>query len=193
VVRRDARALLEARRTAISDVAVEVAAWSDSSPPALSPTSQHLVHETTRAVVVVPRGWRPDGPPRHIGCGYDGTAQADAALKAAAELARLNNGELDIVRAFWSSALHGPVGIAVLADLDAHAQAGVGDVVDALGDEVRAHSTALVDDPTHALIAQSRNRATATCSCWAHAAKAGSARPWPAACPAAWPARRRAP
>jgi nucleotide-binding universal stress UspA family protein len=178
-------ALLEARRAAVSEVAVEIDAWFDPSPARgldamaaargadiivvgpshragiglLLPgsTAQHLIHRTTRAVAVVPRGWRPSGPLLRIGCGYDGSARAEVALRTAAELARRTDGEVEVVRAFWSSSLEGPVGIAVLSELDALAQAGVGDVVQALAGDVAAHATALVDDPVHALVSESHD------------------------------------
>jgi nucleotide-binding universal stress UspA family protein len=183
--RGEVHALLEAGRAAVSEVPVEIDAWFDPSPARgldaiaaargadiivvgpshragiglLLPgsTAQHLIHRTTRAVAVVPRGWRPSGPLLRIGCGYDGSSRAEAALRTAVELARRTDGEVEVVRAFWSSSLEGPVGIAVLSELDARAQAGVGDVVEAVAGDVAAHATALVDEPAHALVTQSRD------------------------------------
>ncbi len=181
----DAHALLDPRRAAITGVAAEVTAYSDTSPArglariaaarsadiivvgsshragiglmVPGSTGERLVHDTGRPVVIVPRFWRPShtGPLVRIGCGYDGSPRSEVALATATELTRLGGGELEVVRAFWSSSLGGPIGIAVLADLESRAQAEVADAVHALPADVPAHTTALVDDPVHALVASS--------------------------------------
>jgi len=181
----DAHALLDPRRDAITDVTAEVTAYSDSSAARglariaaarhadvivvgsshragiglMLPgsTGERLVHETSRAVAIVPRYWRPPhaGPLVRIGCGYDGSPQSKVALATATGLTRIGAGELDVVHAFWSSSLAGPVGIAVLADLEAQARAEVADAVHALPADFSAHATALVDAPAHALVASS--------------------------------------
>jgi nucleotide-binding universal stress UspA family protein len=120
-------------------------------------TAQQLVREAPRAVAVVPRGWRPNStsPLLRIGCGYDGSTQSEAALATAAGLTRLVGGELEIVRAAWSTTLGGPLGIAVLADLEAGAETGVRDAADALPPDVHAHGTAVLAHPAHLLVSRS--------------------------------------
>jgi nucleotide-binding universal stress UspA family protein len=144
--RAQANAILEARR---ADVCIEIVAYADPSPAralhrvaaarrasliVVGPshraglglvlpgsTAQQLLEAGIRAVAVVPAGWRPrpDAPLRRIGCGYDGSLQADAALETAAELSRAVEGSLDVMRAFWSAPLSGALGIAAAADLEA--------------------------------------------------------------------------
>lgn len=182
----DAHALLDERRDALRGVTAEVTAYSDASPARglarvaaarnadvivvgsshragvglMLPgsTGERLLHDTVRAVAIVPRYWRPThtGPLVRIGCGYDESRQSEAALDTATALTRIGGGELDVVHAFWSSALGGPIGVAVLADLEARARAEVTDAVHALPKDVSAHATALVDDPGRALVASSR-------------------------------------
>jgi len=178
----DAHALLDPRRDAMTDVTAEVTAYSDSFPARglariaaarhadvivvgsshragiglMLPgsTGERLLHETSRAVAIVPRYWRPPhtGPLVRVGCGYDGTQRSEAALATATALTRVGGGELDVVHAFWSASLGSPVGIAVLADLEARADAAVR----SLPPGVWAHATAQIDDPVHALVASSR-------------------------------------
>ena len=182
----DAHALLDPRREAIRDVPAEVTAYSDSSPSrglarvaaarsadiivvgsshragvglmVPGSTGERLLHDSPRAVAVVPRFWRAPhtGPLIRIGCGYDGTPHSEVALAAATALTRIGGGELDVIHAFWSSSLGGPVGIAVLSELEARARAEVEGAVHALPADVPAHATALVDPPVQALIASSR-------------------------------------
>ena len=121
-------------------------------------TGQQLVHETPRAVAVVPRGWRPraENPLAHIGCAYDASPEAEAALAAAVTLTQELGGRLDVMRAFWSPPLSGASGIALAADLEARGQAGLGRVVQALPADVDAHARLLLNDPARALVARSR-------------------------------------
>jgi nucleotide-binding universal stress UspA family protein len=121
-------------------------------------TGQQLVRRTRRAVVVVPRGWRPAGDPplRRIGCGYDGSAESQAALGAAVALTRLTGGELEVMRAFWFPPLAGPQAIAASADLEARARAGLGEAVQRLPEDLPARARVLRNDPARALVAQSR-------------------------------------
>jgi nucleotide-binding universal stress UspA family protein len=170
----DAHALLDPRRDAISDIAVEVTAYADPSPARglaraaaargtdiivvgsshragiglMLPgsTGERLLRDTTCAVAVVPKYWRlpHTGALVHIGCGYDGSRHSEPALATATALTRIGGGELELVHAFWSASLGGPLGIAVLAELEARADA-----------EVSAHTTSLVGDPAQALISSS--------------------------------------
>jgi nucleotide-binding universal stress UspA family protein len=123
----DAHALLDPRRDAIGDVVAEITAHADSSPArglarvaaarsadiivvgsshraglglvVPGSTGERLVHDTARAVAVVPAYWRAShaGPPALIGCGYDGSAASEAALATAAALTQIVAAELDIV------------------------------------------------------------------------------------------------
>jgi nucleotide-binding universal stress UspA family protein len=184
--RDEAREILEARRAGAGGVPVEVVAYADPSPAralhrvaaarraafiVIGPshragiglvfpgsTAQQLLPETPRAVVVVPRGWRPaEGAPlQRVGCGYDGSPEARAALHSAVELTRALGGRLDVVRAFWSPPLAGPNGIAVAADLEARVHAGLGEAVQELPEDVHARARLLLDDPARALVAHSR-------------------------------------
>jgi nucleotide-binding universal stress UspA family protein len=182
----DAHALLDPRRDAITGVTAEVTAYCDASPSRglariadarradiivvgsshragiglMLPgsTGERLLHDSARAVAIVPRCWRPPhtGPLLRIGCGYDRSSHSQAALATATGLARIAGGELDVIHAFWSSALAGPVGIAVLTDLESRARTDVADAVRALPVDVAAHQTAIVDDPVRALVTSSR-------------------------------------
>jgi nucleotide-binding universal stress UspA family protein len=182
----DAHALLDPRREAISDITVEIVAYGDSSPARglarvaaarsadivvvgsshragvglvlPGSTGERLLHDTERAVAIVPRGWRPShtGSLVRIGCGYDASPHSAAALAAATALTRIGGGELDVIHAFWSSSLAGPVGIAVLTDLETRAHTEVADAVHALPADVPAHATALVEEPARALVTGSR-------------------------------------
>jgi nucleotide-binding universal stress UspA family protein len=181
-----ARAMLDAHAAAAGDVPVEVVAYADTSPAralqriaaawgasiiVLGPshragighvlpgsTGQQLLCATRRTVAVVPRGWRPsrDAPLRHIGCGYDGTAESEAALETAAALSRAVRGELDVMRAFWSAPLSSPQSIAVVADLERRAGAGLGEAVQRQPEDANARAAVLLNDPAQALIARSR-------------------------------------
>ena len=181
-----ARAILEARRPELGDVDAELAPFADASPArglhrvaaarraalvVVGPshragidrivpgsTGQQLVHDTPRAVAVVPRGWRPrrEHPLGHIGCAYDGSPQAEAALAAAVTLTQELGGRLDVMRAFWSPPLSGPSGIALAADLESRGQAGLGRVVQELPADVDAHARLLLNDPARAIVARSR-------------------------------------
>jgi nucleotide-binding universal stress UspA family protein len=121
----DAHALLDPRRDAISDVSAEVTGYSDPSPARglarvaaargadiivvgsshragiglMMPgsTGEQLLHNSTRAVVVVPRYLRArrTGALARIGCGYDGSPQSEAALATATALTEIARGELD--------------------------------------------------------------------------------------------------
>jgi nucleotide-binding universal stress UspA family protein len=118
-------------------------------------TGQQLLADGTRAVAVAPRGWRPaEGRPlHHVGVGYDGTAEARAALHSAVALTRAIGGSLDVMRAFWST--H-PRDLTGYADLQARVQAGLGAVVQELPEDVDAHARVLFNDPGKALVARSR-------------------------------------
>lgn len=181
-----ARAILEARRPELGDVDAELAPLADplaaralhrvaaarrAALVVVGPshragvgrvlpgsTGQQLVHNTPRAVAVVPRGWRPrpEHPLDHIGCAYDGSPQAEAALAAAVTLTRELGSRLDVMRAFWSPPLSGASGIALAADLEVRGQAGLGRVVQALPADVDAHARLLLNDPARALVARSR-------------------------------------
>ena len=181
-----ARAILEARRPGLGDIDVELGPFADPSAAralhrvaaarraglvvvgpshraglgriAPGSTGQQLVHDTPRAVAVVPRGWQPraEHPLTHIGCGYEGSPEAEAALATAVTLTRELGGRLDVMRAFWSPPLSGASGIALAADLEARGQAGLGRVVQELPADVDAHARLLLNDPARALVARSR-------------------------------------
>ena len=180
-----ARAILEARRPALRDIDVELGSFADPSAArarqrvaaarraglvVVGPshraglgrivpgsTGQQLVHDTPRAVAVVPRGWRPraEHPFGHVGCAYDGSPEAEAALDTAVTLTQELGGRLDVMRAFWSPAPTGAAGIAIAADLEARGQAGLGRVVQALPADVHAHARVMLNDPARALVARS--------------------------------------
>jgi nucleotide-binding universal stress UspA family protein len=184
--RRSARALLDARVAATDVVPVEAISYAALSPAralqrvaaawgapiivvgasrhagvgvvAAGSTGQQLLYDTRRTVAVVPRGWRPSGdaPLRRIGCGYDGTAESEAALDTAAALSLAVAGELDVMRAFWSAPPSGPQAIAVAADLERRATAGLAEAVRDLPEAANARASVLLNDPARALIARSR-------------------------------------
>jgi nucleotide-binding universal stress UspA family protein len=178
-----AREILAERRERAVDVPVEAVAYADPLPArglqriaaarraaliVVGPshraglglvlpgsTGQQLLAETSRAVAVVPHGWRPagDGLLRRVGVGYDGTAESRAAVHSAVTLARALGGRLDVMRAFWSTR-HREV--AAQAALEAHAQAGLGSLVQELPEDVDAHARILFNDPGRALVTRSR-------------------------------------
>lgn len=184
--RRQARTILDAAVAAAGDVPVQVVAYADPSPAralqrvavawgasmiVVGPshraglglvlpgsTGQQLLYDTRRTVAVVPRGWQPSGdaPLHHIGCGYDGSPESEAALETAAALSRAVRGELDVMRAFWSASPSGAQAIAVAADLERRGQAGLGEVVQAMPESAHARASLLLNDPAHALITRSR-------------------------------------
>jgi nucleotide-binding universal stress UspA family protein len=181
--RAQARAMLDSRRAGGADRPVETVAYADPSPAralhrvaaahgatviVVGPshrarlglvmpgtTGQQLLSHAPCPVAVVPRGWRPAGtaPLHRIGCGYDGSPEAKAALDAAAGLTRLVGGKLEVMRAFWSP---GPQGVALASDLQARAQTGLGEAVQALPADLNARAKLLLNDPARALIARSR-------------------------------------
>jgi nucleotide-binding universal stress UspA family protein len=185
--RRDAREILESHRATVENVPVEVLECAGASAArgldrvaavyhtaviVVGPshraglglvlpgsTGQQLLQITRRTIAVVPRGWRPnaDGTLRRIGCGYSPSAQSEAALETAAELTRMLGGQLDVMRAFWSTRPSGAMAMAVSADLQIRAQAGLGQVVQALPESSNAHAKLLLNDPATALIARSRD------------------------------------
>ncbi len=185
--RKTAREILESHRHTVEGVPVELVAYADPSPAraldrvaaahhaaviVVGPshraglglvlpgsTGQQLLEITRRTVAVVPRGWRPnvEGTLRRIGCGYGPSAQSEAALETAAELTRMLGGQLDVMRAFWSTRPSAAMAMAVSADLQIRAQAGLGQVVQALPESSNAHAKLLFNDPATALIARSRD------------------------------------
>jgi nucleotide-binding universal stress UspA family protein len=184
--RHTARAILEERVATAGDVPVQSVTCADPSPAralqrvaaawgasiiVVGPshragvglvlpgsTAQRLLHATRRTVAVVPRGWRPcgDAPLRRIGCGYDASAESEAALETAAALSLAVGGELDVMRAFWSAAPSGPHAMAVAGDLERRARPGLGEAVQALPDGVDARASLLLNDPARALLVRSR-------------------------------------
>jgi nucleotide-binding universal stress UspA family protein len=185
--RQTARGILDSHRATVERVPVELVACADASPAraldrvaaahhaaviVVGPshraglglvlpgsTGQQLLQITRRTVAVVPRGWRPKakGTLRRIGCGYGPTPQSEAALETAAELTRMLGGELDVMRAFWSTRPSGGMAMAVSADLQRRAQASLGQVVQDLPEGLNAHAKLLFNDPATALIARSRD------------------------------------
>jgi nucleotide-binding universal stress UspA family protein len=119
-------------------------------------TGQQLLAKAGRAVAVVPHGWHPaaDRPLRHVGVGYDDTAESRAAVRSAITLTRALGGSLDVMRAFWSTR---PRDVAGYAELEARAQAGLGSVVQELPEDIDAHARVLFNDPGKALVARSRD------------------------------------
>ncbi|HEX5618847.1 MAG TPA: universal stress protein [Solirubrobacteraceae bacterium] len=123
----DAHALLDPRRDAITGVTTEVTAYSDPSPArglarvaaarhadiivvgsshragvglvVPGSTGERLLHDSARAIVIVPRYLRAPrtGALARIGCGYDGSAQSEAALATATALTQIAHGELDMI------------------------------------------------------------------------------------------------
>ena len=68
----------------------------------LGSVAPHLLHKAPCSVLIVRRGW-PDGGPRRVLVGVDGSPQSEAALTAARELSARLGGELETVSA------HAPV------------------------------------------------------------------------------------
>lgn len=120
-------------------------------------TGQQLLADATRAIAVVPRGWRPGHEPlSRIGVGYDGSAEARAALHAAVTLTRALGGRLDVMRAFWTTGPSEALAFISAAELEAHGQAELGAVVQELPADVEPHARVLFNDPGRALVKRSR-------------------------------------
>jgi nucleotide-binding universal stress UspA family protein len=178
------RALLAERQERAVDVPAEVVAYADPLPAralervaaarraaivVVGPshraglglvfpggTGQQLLAEATRAVAVVPHGWRPTegGRLHRVGVGYDGTAESRIAVHSAVALTRALGGSLDVMRAFWSAK---PRELAGVAELEAQAQAGLGGLVRDLPEDIDAHARVLFNDPGRALVARSHD------------------------------------
>ena len=185
--RAQARATLVARESAAGDVQVELMPFADSSPARAlervasmrharlvvvgssrrarlgrivpGSTGVQLLQEAPCAIAVVPHDWQPptEAPLRRIGCAFDGSPEAQNALEAAVALARATDGELDVMRAFWSPPLSGPQALAVAADLEIRAGIGLGRAVQSLPADVHPRARLLLNDPADALVARSHD------------------------------------
>ena len=183
--RDQARATLETRVADAGDVQVDLMPFADPSPARAlqrvasmrhaglvvvgsshrarlgrivpGSTGVQLLQDAPCAVAVVPHDWQPpaEAPLRRIGCAFDGSPEAQNALEAAVALARAADGELDVMRAFWSPPLSGPQGLAVTADLEIRAGIGLGRAVQSLPADVHPRARLFLKDPADALVARS--------------------------------------
>jgi nucleotide-binding universal stress UspA family protein len=121
-------------------------------------TGEHLLHGSPCAVAVVPKGYRETEheAPRRIGCAIDGSDEARAALKGAAELAQAFGAELEVIRAFSPDVA--PVDAEVLADLEVVAKSQFDEAMKTLPPAISAgrvfverDAVALIVERTHDL------------------------------------------
>lgn len=183
--RDDARELLDARRRDAAGLAVETMLYADPSPAralqrvaaarraaliVVGPshraglgrilpgsTGQQLLAAAARPIAVVPYGWRAAAgePLRRVGVGYDGSAEARAALHSAVALTRALGGRLDVMRAFWTTGPSEALAFIGTAELEAHGQAELGAAVQDLPADVEPRARVLYNDPGRALVKHS--------------------------------------
>jgi nucleotide-binding universal stress UspA family protein len=118
-------------------------------------TGECLLHGSPCAVAVVPKGYRETehAAPRRIGVGIDGSDEATAALRGAAELARALDAQIDLIRAFAPGVA--PVDAQMLADLEIDARTQFDDSVKALPPALNGAATFTEKDPADLLIERS--------------------------------------
>lgn len=126
-------------------------------------TGERLLHGSPCPVAVVPQGYRthPEEPIRRIGVGVDGSAESQAALVAAAELARALGARLDVIGVhsadpYSAPAMLGAPGYDTLReDIERRQEESLAAAVASVPEGVAARPVALTGNPAKGLIAHS--------------------------------------
>jgi nucleotide-binding universal stress UspA family protein len=122
-------------------------------------TAERLLHGAPCAVAVVPDGYRTLAHPaiRRIGAAYDGSKEAEAAVRSAAEIALALDAELQVIGVVAAelygapAIMGGPSTIVLREDIERAVQDGLDAAVAALPAGVRATSVRLEGDPADRL------------------------------------------
>jgi nucleotide-binding universal stress UspA family protein len=123
-------------------------------------TAERLLHGSPCPVAVVPEGYRerPDEPIRRIGVGVDGSAESQAALAAAVELARAAGAHLEVIGvhsadSYGAPAMMGGPGYDVVrADIERRQKESLADAVASLPEGSDAEAIPLAGNPPKRLI-----------------------------------------
>lgn len=126
-------------------------------------TAERLLHGAPCAVAVVPEGYREQTHPSidHIGVAYNGTAEAKAAVDAAAEAAAALGAELTVIGVIEAdiygapAMMGGPSYNLLREDIEAAVRTGLEVTVAGLPEGVRGVVACLEGDPAERLIAAS--------------------------------------
>ena len=124
-------------------------------------TGERLLHGSPCPVTIVPRGYAGEGPIRIVGVGYDGSAESDAALAAACELARRFGAAVRVIRVFDAGQFAAPALMTlpgyVTADTgrEARLREALHEAVAGLPAEMRPEPVFVMGSPGRELAAQS--------------------------------------
>jgi nucleotide-binding universal stress UspA family protein len=126
-------------------------------------TGERLLNGAPCAVAVVPQGYASHTQPaiRRIGVAYDGSAEAKAAVAAAADAARALGAELELIdvvsaETYGTPALMGGPSYNLLRqDIEQHVQGDLDSIVLGLPAGVKGKGVRLAGDPAEQLVARS--------------------------------------
>jgi nucleotide-binding universal stress UspA family protein len=126
-------------------------------------TGERLLHGSPCPVAIVPSGYRThaEQPVRRIGVGVDGSAEARAALAAAAELARALGAHLEVIGVQGADGyaapamMAGPGYDAMVEDILRRQREALAEAVAGVPADVDAEAVALTGGPAKELIARS--------------------------------------
>jgi nucleotide-binding universal stress UspA family protein len=122
-------------------------------------TGERLLHGTPCAVAVVPKDYRLHASEaiRRIGVAYNGSAEAKAAVGAAADLAYACGAELEVIGVVSADSygapalMGGPSVITLRQDIERHVQWGLDEIVAGVRADVTARSVRLAGAPAEML------------------------------------------
>jgi nucleotide-binding universal stress UspA family protein len=123
-------------------------------------TGERLLHGAGCPVAIVPRDYRTtEHELRRIGVAYNGTDESDAALHAAAEIARATGAKLLVIRVmdatmYGTPTLVGGPAYLVPDDVEPRLRKALDDAVGGLPSDVDAEAVFLAGDPVHELVDQ---------------------------------------
>jgi len=127
-------------------------------------TGERLHQGTPCSVAIVPKDYRThaDQPIRRIGVGYNGTAEAAAAVHAAAELAHAFGAELEVIGAISAESfgvpalMGGPSEVVRREDVERHIQESLDAAIAGIRTDVTSRAVRVVGPPAEMLSARSR-------------------------------------